>query len=67
MMVISKFLKKLKVRRELRKRRELGIFDATLYLIVRENEKIRSKYNVEVFGEFTEDAPWQRKIPCIFD
>jgi hypothetical protein len=67
MMIISKFLRRLKMRRELRRKRQLGIYDATLYLIIKEHERIKSKWKVAVFGEFTDENPWQLKIPCVYD
>lgn len=42
--LIARFLKKLKQRRELRRRRQLGIFKATLYLIPKEHERVKPKW-----------------------
>ena len=36
-------------------------------MIPREHERLKPKWSVEIFGEFTQDAPWQRKIPCTYD
>ena len=59
-LLITQILKKLKQSKENRKKfklqRELGIFNATLYLET--NEKVKSHYSVQVFGEFSERRPW---------
>ena len=67
-LVLTKAVRKFKIQKSLRLKREQGIFDATIYLEpVHEHERIKSKHQVQVFGEFTEHAPWSEKIQCVYD
>lgn len=67
-MILVKAVRKFKMAKQIRLKRQMGIFDATIYLEpVHDHEKIKSKHQVEVFGEFTEDNPWTKKIQCKYN
>jgi len=63
-MIIARMLKRLRRMREARAQRRLGVFDATIYL--ESNEKMKSKWTAQVFGEFT-TRPWQDRVSMSWD
>ena len=47
--------------------RDQGYFQPTIYLETEAHDKLKRHQKVEVFGEFTEDAPWSRRVACAYD
>jgi maleate cis-trans isomerase len=69
---IARFYKRKLNRERCQFFRHNGMFEATIYfehtsLDDSNNGKIKPSSNVQVYGEFTPEQPWQVLIPCTYD
>ena len=65
-MVVMKALKKFKILKAVRLRRQMGLYRATIYYEPVNNENTWPQMRVEVFGEYSR-SPWQERTPLQYD
>lgn len=67
-LLVQRFLRRIRMKKQAALNRRNYIFDATIYLVVNKHDiKLKPTSRVEIFGQFTEQAPWSIKVPCVFD
>ena len=67
-LIVQRFLRRIRRKKQAALDRRNYIFDATIYLVVNKHDiKLKPTSRVEIFGQFTEQAPWNIKVPCVFD